>query len=68
VAFNADHDAKSVELPSPPDKKGWVTIVNTALLPPNDFLEETHARRVMGKEIKMAPYSAILLKAKASTL
>jgi len=64
IAFNAYHEGKTVELPELTEERGWVSIVNTAALPPQDFIEEIHAYRLMGKEIKMAPHSAILLKAK----
>lgn len=64
IAFNADHEAVTVELPAPPKEKKWILAANTALLPPQDFVEESASQRAQGTEVKMAPYSAILLKAR----
>jgi isoamylase/glycogen operon protein len=65
IAFNAQANSTQVLLPDPPQQKVWTQIVNTALLPPQDILDETSSHKVIMREIKMAPFSSILLKAQS---
>ncbi len=63
IAFNADHEVAAVSLPELASGLCWHRIVNTALLAPEDIVEEADAKPVANNAYRIAPYSAVLLKA-----
>ncbi|XP_020581014.1 isoamylase 3, chloroplastic [Phalaenopsis equestris] len=63
VAFNAhDHYTES-KVPSPPNGRRWYRVVDTNFGSPEDFVAE--GVLVNGSVYSMAPYSSIILEAKA---
>lgn len=63
VAFNANHEALTVQFPGSSDKLSWHWIVNTANESPHDFYEEIKAETIAPAEFQMMAYSAVMLKA-----
>ncbi|KAG6591680.1 Isoamylase 3, chloroplastic, partial [Cucurbita argyrosperma subsp. sororia] len=63
LAFNAHDYFVSVSLPSPPTNRKWFRVVDTNLESPQDFVLD--GIRGIGSTYNLAPYSSILLKAKA---
>ncbi len=63
VAFNAGSASHTVILPSPPDTMCWSLVANTSQLPPQDINEADARALINTNELKMGPYSSIILKA-----
>lgn len=61
IAFNAHFQSASIQLPPPPEGKKWYRIVDTALLPPNDFCESPNSPIEL--KYQMREYSALIAKA-----
>ncbi len=62
VAFNAENTRPTIRLPDPPAHKKWHRIVDTALAPPNDFIEEPDNFPCIKGTYKMEAYSVIIAK------
>ncbi len=64
IAFNASPHAVEIEFPPNTDFKRWHWIVNTANVAPEDFREDfPNEASIVNATYRMAPYSAVLLKA-----
>lgn len=63
VAFNASHDPLTLTLPPPRKGTAWHWVVNTHNLPPEDFLDEAHTKKVEAQTFRISSYSAIMLRA-----
>jgi len=63
IAFNADVNRPAVQLPDPPPHKNWYRIVDTALSPPCDFLDEPTQYPPLKGSYKMEAYSTLIVKA-----
>ena len=63
IAFNPDFNAAHVTLPPPPEGKKWHRIVDTAQLPPNDFVEHPSEIPPLKFTYDMPSHSALLAKA-----
>lgn len=61
IAFNAQSSYTEIHLPDPPHGMHWKQIVNTGHLPPQDIHEVSSAHRHTSHDLKMAPYSSLLL-------
>lgn len=57
IAFNSHFETASVTLP----EGRWRQIVNTALAPPDDIVEEFQAAAQVGEKVSLPMHSAILL-------
>ena len=62
AAFNAKDTPQIVEFPAPPEGTAWHMIVNTGLPSPREIVEEEQAPPLDNLLLKMAPFSAVLLK------
>ena len=60
IAFNAFHQEMAPRLPQ--RRKPWRRYVYTALLSPQDVVEEEGAEEVKEETFTLAPYSALILK------
>lgn len=63
IAFNAQDDRPSIQLPLPPSQKKWYRIVDTALASPDDFSQEPSKFAPLKASYKMEAYSALIAKA-----
>jgi isoamylase len=63
VAFNAAHLPLTLTLPSPGEGTVWYWVVNTHNLPPEDFYDEGHLKRVEARTYRIPSYTAIMLRA-----
>lgn len=63
IAFNASASRLSVQLPDPPPQRKWLRIVDTALAPPHDFLENPEKFEPIRAPYKMEAYSSLIAKA-----
>lgn len=63
IAFNAESTRPTIQLPDPPNHKKWHRVVDTALAPPNDFIEEPFSFPSLKNTYKMETYSALIAKA-----
>ena len=61
IAFNASHLRTNVQLPPPPPHKKWHRIVDTALDPPYDFLDDPFQFPHIKMAYKMEAHSSIIL-------
>jgi isoamylase len=61
IAFNAGHNRPTVQLPPPPAHKKWHRLVDTALLPPNDYLDIPFDFPHVKTTYKMEAHSSIIL-------
>ncbi|KAM7520803.1 hypothetical protein LguiB_019765 [Lonicera macranthoides] len=62
LAFNAHDYFVKIPIPSPPQRRHWVRVVDTNLESPEDFVPEGVPG--IGNTYRVAPYSSILLEAK----
>ncbi|XP_074263073.1 isoamylase 3, chloroplastic isoform X2 [Silene latifolia] len=62
LAFNAHDYFVEAAIPSPPQNRQWLRVVDTNLESPNDFVSEGVAG--IGSTYNLAPFSSILLQAK----
>ncbi|XP_057973626.1 isoamylase 3, chloroplastic isoform X2 [Malania oleifera] len=62
LAFNAHDFYVKAPIPSPPQKRRWLRVVDTNLESPEDFVPE--GAPGVGSTYNIAPYSSILLQAK----
>jgi isoamylase len=62
IAFNAHFQPAHVQLPSPPQGKKWFRIIDTALAPPNDIVENPHTAP-LSYTYDMQDHSALVAKA-----
>lgn len=65
IAFNSESGRPSVQLPDPPANKKWYRIVDTALAPPNDFIEEPLKFAPIQVSYKMEAYSVLIAQSLA---
>lgn len=67
IAFNATGESRDVTVDKPSESRQWHRIVDTALKPPHDYVDEeegeTAAEALQDSSYTMEPYSAIILKA-----
>ena len=63
IAFNASHQAQTLNFPAAAQGKQWHWIVNTHNLPPDDFIDEDHLQYIIQGTFRIHSYSAIMLKA-----
>lgn len=63
IAFNAHFDKAPLHLPHPPPHKKWYRVVDTALKPPEDILEEPALHAPLKHTYNMAPHSAFIAEA-----
>lgn len=63
IAFNASPSRLTVQLPDPPPQRKWHRIVDTALAPPHDFIDEPEKFEPISAPYKMESYSAFIAKA-----
>ncbi len=59
IAFNAIGEPTTVTIPSAPKNKAWFLVINTSHLPPQDICHKP----LTTSELKMAPFSCLILKA-----
>lgn len=64
LAFNASHQAQIVTLPLLKKGNQWFWVVNTNHSSPNDFVEDNKRISLEAATYRLAPYSAIMLKAR----
>lgn len=62
IAFNVTSETVDVTLPTPPPATAWHRLVDTALAPPLDYIEEANAPRHDTAIYKMPPRSSLILK------
>jgi isoamylase len=63
IAFNAAPFRPSVELPPAAQGQAWFRVVDTALAPPFDFLEDPEKFPAISGSYKMEAYSALIAQA-----
>jgi len=63
VAFNAHFQEAAIELPPHGALRKWYRIIDTALLPPEDFMESPQESPPLTISYNMAPHSAFVMEA-----
>jgi isoamylase len=63
IAFNAEPGRPAVYLPPPPPHKNWFRVVDTALVPPFDFLDEPEKFPPIKATYRMEAYSTLIAQA-----
>ena len=63
IAFNAQSDSVTPQLPLPPKEKKWYRVVDTSLPPPRDFCEEPNREAPLSEAYEMLGYSTLIAKA-----
>jgi isoamylase/glycogen operon protein len=63
IAFNATSQRPLVQLPPPPPHKKWYRIVDTALAPPHDYIENPLELPPLKNTTRMEAYSSMILLA-----
>lgn len=61
IAFNAGNNRPAVLLPPPPAHKKWHRIVDTALAPPHDFIDDPYQFPGLKQLYRMEAHSSIIL-------
>ncbi len=63
IAFNATHNRPTVQLPPPPTHRKWYRLVDTALAPPYDTIDNPAQLPPLKATCKMEAYSSMILLA-----
>jgi isoamylase len=63
IAFNATQTRPTIQLPPAPPHRKWYRIVDTALAPPHDFIEEPLKMPPLKSSCKMEAHSSMILVA-----
>lgn len=64
VAFNAGHNAHTINFPLPSQGKQWQWVVDTHNPSPDDFLDIDQRKKLLTNTFRIPSYSAIMLEAK----